>query len=263
MDPRPLLVIQHAGDAGLGLLAGPLTRALTLTPAQGGVHGGGIRVVRPDLGEVQPETGDLGGFGGLVVLGGAMAAWEDDVAPWLPATRALLAEAVRRGTPTLGICLGAQLLAAACGGQVERGSAGLEIGLTSVRALPAADGDPFVRALAAGPQWPVVQYHYDAVTRLPGESELLVTGDRYPYQGFRVGASAWGVQYHPEVSPAGFADWVEDGRADGSLPADAEHLLRPVRDGAVAQTRLGYAHARALLAVMKPRSPGDDGPADH
>jgi GMP synthase (glutamine-hydrolysing) len=245
MSTRPLLVIQHEDDAGLDLMAGPLAA---------GSGPGGVRVVRPDRGQAQPEPADLGGFSGLVVLGGAMAAWEDDVAPWLPATRALIVAAVRRGTPTLGVCLGSQLLALACGGGVERGGAGLEIGATTVRPLPAAGDDPFFVAAgapgAAGQQWPVVQYHYDAVTRLPADAELLVTGDRYRYQGFRVGAAAWGVQYHPEVSVPGFTGWVEHGLADGSLPPDGEGLLGPVRAGAQVQRETAQAHAAAFLAAI-------------
>ena len=68
----------------------------------------------------------------LIVLGGPMDAYDDEVAPWLPSVRELLLSAIDDGVPTIGICLGAQLLAVAAGGKVERGAAGPEIGLGEV-----------------------------------------------------------------------------------------------------------------------------------
>ncbi|NUP83955.1 MAG: C26 family cysteine hydrolase domain-containing family, partial [Nonomuraea sp.] len=93
-----ITVIEHEADAGLGYLAGWL--------------GLPCDVVRPYLGEEVPERA----ADGLIVLGGAAAAWEDERSPWQPATRVLLRRAVAEGTPTLGICLGAQLLTMALGG---------------------------------------------------------------------------------------------------------------------------------------------------
>lgn len=235
----PVLVIEHEATADASLMADAL--------------GADVRTVRPYLGESLP---DLARFGGLVVLGGSMGAWDDEVAPWLPATRQLIRDAVRTELPTFGICLGAQLLAAACGGTVERGSDGLELGVVPVTPLPAAKVDPFFggiqRALASadGTDWPVRQYHYDAVLRLPADTELMVTGQLYPHQGFRVGPAAWGVQYHPEVSTALFTRWVEGAVRSGELPADAVDVLGPIRDAAATQDRLAAVHASAFLDVV-------------
>ena len=113
-----LLVVQHQADAGLGRLHRYLASDADL------------QVVRPDLGDRLPD--DLEGIDGVVVLGGSPAAWEDERAPWLPPTRALMARAVDEAVPLLGLCLGAQLLALATGGQVERGTAGLETGLSLI-----------------------------------------------------------------------------------------------------------------------------------
>src|SRR5688500_7881561 len=111
-----MTVIEHEADAGPGYLGGWL--------------GLPCDVVRPYLGERIPEdAGD-----GLIVLGGEAAAWEDERWPWLPATRALLRRAAGDGTPTLAVCLGAQLLTLACGGAVERGGNGLEVGLCELTA---------------------------------------------------------------------------------------------------------------------------------
>jgi len=97
MSPRRLLVIEHEADAPVALFGEWLTGV--------GVE---LEVIRPWKGDPVPSQVATGG---LVVLGGAMAAEDDDVAPWLPAVRSLLREAVPAGVPTLGICLGLQLLA--------------------------------------------------------------------------------------------------------------------------------------------------------
>ncbi len=91
-------------------------------------------------GDHLPEN--LDGYQALISLGGEMGALDDDVAPWLPATRALLAAAVRDRTPTLGICLGSQLLAAATGGTRRVGQDGPEIGAYLTAKRDAADDDP-------------------------------------------------------------------------------------------------------------------------
>jgi GMP synthase (glutamine-hydrolysing) len=244
-----VLVIEHEADAGLDLMVGPF--------------GTGLRVLRPYLGDPLPElpaNGTPAGYAGLIVLGGEMGAWDDEVAPWLPATRRLMADAVRQELPTLGICLGGQLLAAATGGVIERGPLGLELGVVPVTPLPAAAGDHFFGAVdraiepdRSGPpgSWAVHQYHQDAVITLPADAELIVTGARYPHQGFRVGPAAWGLQYHPEVSTLGFVQWVDTALGRGELEDDvAAQVLGPIRTAQAAQQRLASAHALAFLDVL-------------
>ncbi|WP_326821230.1 type 1 glutamine amidotransferase [Streptosporangium sp. NBC_01639] len=188
-------VVEHEAAAGLGFFAGWLDAA-----------GVGCEVVRPYLGEAVPErAGD-----GLIVLGGEAAAWEDEQYPWLPATRDLIRSSVGGGVPTLGICLGAQLMTLACGGAVERGEHGLEVGATEIVPLPAADADPLFAGI--GPAL-AVQYHGDAMTRLPAGAVRLATGDPYPNQAYRLGERAWAVQFHPEATPEIFTEWTS-GSAD-------------------------------------------------
>ncbi|MFI7587321.1 type 1 glutamine amidotransferase [Spongisporangium articulatum] len=234
---RPLLVVEHEADASLDLMDPPLRAASPVV------------VVRPYLGEALPGVADLTAFAGLVVLGGEMAAWEDERAPWLPATRALLAQAVRTQLPTLGICLGAQLLAHATGGRAMRGDDGLEVGAVPLRVLPGADGDPVVPAA----DFTSLTYHRDVVGRLPADAELLVTGDRYPVQAFRVGARAWGVQYHPEVSVRAFEHWMDTSAtlADevGARGGDVAQLRAEVGAADGVQAELATAHAMGVAQV--------------
>jgi GMP synthase-like glutamine amidotransferase len=195
-----VLIVQHTAHEGLGHL-------LEWLPAAGvDVH-----PIHPYLGHRVPPSveGDA-----LIVLGGPMGANDDDVAPWLPATRALLTTAIDDGVPTLGICLGAQLLAVAAGGQVVRGEAGPELGLGEVD-VPVGD-----ELLTAGTM-PVVQWHYDTVTVLPDGAQLLASSALYPVQAFRVGEVAWGLQFHVEATPDMVRDWA---REDGADPALADQV---------------------------------------
>lgn len=193
-----VLVVQHSDECPPDRLGTWLTAA-----------GVGLEVCRPYRGDAVPSRV---ASGGLLVLGGAMGAYDDAVAPWLPATRALLAAAVAAGVPTLGVCLGAQLLAVACGGRVEVGQAGIEAGVVDVTWRAAAATD----ALFGGAQrpFPGPSMHRDAVVELPPAAVWLGQSDMYPHQAFRVGGRAWGVQFHPEVSLPGYRTWSAAHEAD-------------------------------------------------
>ncbi|SDU64973.1 type 1 glutamine amidotransferase [Jiangella alkaliphila] len=182
--------------------------------------GARMRVLRPYAGDPLPSAPGAG----LIVLGGQMNAYDDGVAPWLPAVRSLLAAASGDGTPTLGICLGAQLLAVACGGRVDVGAApGRESGVVDVRWRPEAGDDPLIGGLAD--PFPGPSMHADAVAELPPGAVWLASSAMYPHQAFRVGAAAWGVQFHPEVSEPTFAGWAAE------LPdVDAAPVVRELVD---------------------------------
>jgi GMP synthase (glutamine-hydrolysing) len=231
-----ILVVQHQDDGGLGRLRPHLAAA------------GGVDIRRPDRGEPLPER--LDGVDGLVVLGGSMAAWEDERAPWLPGTRALMAEAVEDGVPLFGICLGAQLLALATGGRVEPGAVGIEAGLSTIRPTAAAVGDPLMAALPDR-GYPGPQGHHDAITELPPGAVLLATGDIYRHQVYRLGDVAWAVQYHPEVTADDFEGWMrEDAEAVAAVGRDAADVVGEVRAADAELDGLARAHAHAFLGVV-------------
>jgi GMP synthase-like glutamine amidotransferase len=181
--------------------------------------GARLEIRRPYAGDPIPDG--PAAFDGVVSLGGEMGADDDDVAPWLPATRRLLAAATADGTPTLGVCLGAQLLAVATGGEVRRGADGPEIGAHLAAKRDAATADPLFADLPMTPD--VMHYHYDVITRLPPGAVLLLTSNGYPNQAFRVGDAAWGVQFHIETTAADVRAW---GRSDPDGP------IAPVAVGA-------------------------------
>lgn len=162
-----------------------------------------VQVIRPYAGDPVPTAVD----GGLIVLGGQLSPYDDMLAPWLSDVRQTLAAAVAVTLPVMGICLGAQLLAVACGGDVDVAAApGLESGVVNVNWRASAAADPLLHGLPD--PCPAPSMHADAVSRLPAEADWLASSDMYPYQAFRVGKAAWGVQFHPEVSPTAFLSWA-------------------------------------------------------
>jgi GMP synthase (glutamine-hydrolysing) len=194
----PLLVVQHQDTCTLAAFDEWL-RTAGVSPL----------VVRPYAGDPMPR--DLAGFSGLLVLGGSAGPNDDAAWPWLPGVRALLRLAVVEGMPVLGICLGHQLLAAACGGVVERSPEGRRFGVFELELTPEASDDPLVGALASGARAVrsvrAVRSHQDVVVSLPPGATPLAWAGGVNY-AFRLGANAWGVQFHPEVTAAVVADWA-------------------------------------------------------
>jgi GMP synthase (glutamine-hydrolysing) len=179
----------------------PLDRFGQWLPAEGVL----TRVVRPYAGDPVPS---VLGDDALVVLGGDMSALDDAGHPWLADVRGLLRDAAGRGRPVLGICLGAQLLAQAFGGTVAVGRHGTEAGVVTVDWRPGAEDDPLVGGLP-GPLLSSTM-HGDAVEVLPDRATWLGSAGPYAVQAFRVGGTAWGVQFHPEVSPDRYRSWVAE-----------------------------------------------------
>jgi GMP synthase-like glutamine amidotransferase len=182
-----------------------------------------LDVVRPYAGD--PLPADLEGYDALVVLGGEQHVYRNPDgtpdAPWFDALESLLRKAVRTRTATLGICLGAQLLATAHAGTVAPAVAGPEIGTRLVAKRDAAESDPLFGPMPMLPD--VIQWHHDEVTELPVGAILLAASTNYPVQAFRVGSAAWGVQFHPECDTRILAAWVNESGpvlADLGLPGD-------------------------------------------
>ncbi|MBV9844179.1 MAG: type 1 glutamine amidotransferase [Kutzneria sp.] len=170
------------------------------------------------LSVVSPATQplpELTGYHGVVCLGGEMGANDDATFPWLAEVRALLSRTVSQRLPLLSICLGAQLLAVATGGQVRIGASGPVVGARLVAKRDVAAADPLFADLPLTPD--VLQFHNDEISVLPPRAELLASAAPYAHQAFRVGAVGYGLQFHIETTPDIVLDWVRD------APDEAEH----------------------------------------
>lgn len=192
------LVITHTESEDPGHLATWLPEA-----------GLSLEVVEPWRGDALPTS--LDGYQALVVMGGPQDAYDDTSAPWLADVKMLMAQAIQSRLPTFGVCLGAQLLAEACGGTVEPGERGPEVGARLVARRDLAGADPLFWDLPLSPV--VVQWHWDAVTELPPNSTLLMSGSAYENQAFRVGDRAWGTQFHVETPPEMVTRWAASDQA--------------------------------------------------
>lgn len=162
-----------------------------------------VEVVRADIGEALPAAS--GEFDGLVVLGGGQNALADEEHPWLPALCRLMREFGDSGRSVLGVCLGAQLLARAYGGQNILGGAS-EFGWQEIELTDHGASDPVLAGLPAS--FRSFQWHDDTFT-LPQGSALLASGRKVANQAFRIGRAAYGFQFHFEADREMVAKWGE------------------------------------------------------
>lgn len=223
-----VVIITHFDDADL-LWLNCLIREQELVP----------RTVRPFAGEPLPQPGD-GDTAAVICLGGPHSAYDTAAHPFLLSEETFLRDATEAGVPTLGICLGSQILARALGGQAMPGTRGLECGFIDVRTVQGtaeALGDPL-------PDWlcgRFFSFHTDTFLP-PAGSELLAVSDQYP-QAWRLG-SALAIQFHPEISPAGIRQLLSIEEAKlRTYGIDVEAVLAE----ATASRDTAWAGARQIL----------------
>jgi len=201
--PRTALVLQHAPTIHLGNIRPVLEE-----------HGYAVRVVdvtTEDLAAIDPADAEL-----VVVLGGEMGAYEVEAFPFLEEEQRLLRERLAAQRPTLGVCLGAQLMARSLGERVYPGGTPA-IGYRAVTPTAAGANSP-VRHFAGVP---VAQWHGDTF-ELPAGATLLASSDDYRNEAFAIGRHALAVQFHPELTPEMHERWIQD-----SPDELAEHAIDP------------------------------------
>lgn len=150
---------------------------------------------------------DLDGIDLIIAMGGPMSVNDEETLPWLVAEKAFLREAIDRGIAVLGICLGAQLIASACGARVYPGRQ-REIGWFAIEAVKAGpDALPF-------PDKAKVLHWHGETFDLPSGAEHLARSAACEHQGFQIGERVLGLQFHPEVTSESLALMVEHNRED-------------------------------------------------
>lgn len=190
MAEKTAIAIRHVHFEDLGTFAAVLSAA--------GYQIEYVDVGVDDLTTIVPETPDL-----LVVLGGPIGVYENAAYPFLTTELNLLKARMAADRPTFGVCLGAQLMAAALGAKVYP-SGRKEIGFSPLTLSGTGRSGP-LRFLEGVP---VLHWHGDMFD-VPTESNLLAETDICPHQAFARGPNIMGVQFHPEVQALiGFERWL-------------------------------------------------------
>lgn len=142
----------------------------------------------------------------VVILGGPMNVYEEDKHPFLKDEDVFIKKILERHIPFLGICLGSQLLAKASGGRVVR-SPKEEIGFSSIRLTEDGKKDPLFEGLKETVE--IFQWHGD-MFEIPPQGKLLASSQDCPHQALKVGACAYGFQFHIEITDKSIREWSQE-----------------------------------------------------
>lgn len=149
---------------------------------------------------------DLSDIKAIISMGGPMNVYEEADYPFLRDEDIFLKKAIRKEIPILGICLGAQLLAKACGAEVRKAPE-KEMGWRSIELTATGERDPFFAGLPK--ELEIFQWHEDTFD-IPKGAVCLVNSKSCHNQAFRFGKNAYGLQFHIEVTPAIIGSWVKE-----------------------------------------------------
>ena len=187
--PPPVLLVLHQDTSSPGRVGAALTR-----------RGHVLDIRRPRYGEPLPAT--LAHHAGAVIFGGPMSANDDD--DWIRREIDWIGVALAEEKPFLGICLGAQMMVRHLGGRVAAHPHGeVEVGWYGLE--PTRDGRDLMT-------WPSHVYHWHREGfEVPVGARLLATGERFVNQAIVVGRRAYGLQFHPEMTPAIMNRWTVRG----------------------------------------------------
>jgi GMP synthase-like glutamine amidotransferase len=235
------LIVQHVEPEG------PYAIGVAL-----GARGVTVDLRRVFAGDALPT--DVADTDGLVIMGGPMSATSDDGFPTRRAEIDLIGDALRRGLPTLGVCLGAQLLALAAGGAVFAGDHGPEIGWGPVELSEEAGADPLLSGL---PQTLTVMHWHGDTYATPAGASALASSSTYEAQAFRIGL-AWGFQFHLEVDERAVAAFVQafgaDARRAGVAPETIEEQSTSAL-GSLGAHRATVVNRFAAMVAARAREP--------
>lgn len=233
---NPIAIVQHIATDGPSYFATWCARV-----------GLPVRVFRMDQGDTLPQ--DVAQLSGLCLLGGPMGA--NDALPYYGVLYSLIAQAIERGVPVIGHCLGGQMLARALGATVQAAPC-VEIGWSLLHAQ-----DPTLAQewFGPGPQYPLFQWHGECFS-LPPQAQPVLGGKWCPQQAFVARGRHLGMQFHIEVDAPKVRQWLELGAQEiaqcAASPAvqDAHHILPALEsDLARSQALADHAYTRWARSI--------------
>ena len=233
-----MLAIVHQPEAGPGVFADAIRTA-------------GVQLDRWLLPRGGPPPRDPLSYAAVLTFGGAVHADQEREHPWLAKEKALLAELLKHGVPLLGVCLGAQLLAEAAGASVRRARAP-EIGWYDVETADEAADDPLLGPLA--PRFDALEWHSYEFSLPPDATPLARSANGL--QAFARGRTAWGIQFHAEVTLGDFESWIDDYRSDPDAVAvglDPAALRERTRGAIAGWNQRGRALCTRFVATAAAR----------
>ncbi len=189
---QKVLVLQHVKSEGFGIIGKLLM--------QKGIGADFIKIFGS-----QKIPRDMKGYDGLVVLGGPMGVYEEDIYPFIKDEISLIKNAIKNNIPILGVCLGAQLLAKAAGANVYKGKK-KEIGWYKVELTDEGKRDGLFIGLPDG--FTVLQWHGDTFD-ISETGKCLASSELFPNQIIKVGKNAYGLQFHLEVTEEMVREWID------------------------------------------------------
>lgn len=199
------LIVRHTPYEGVAGFRAPIEAA-------------GYALERVDVLDPAFVSVDFVGPDLLILMGGPMGVYEREAHPWIDHEVERLAERIAAGRPTLGVCFGAQMIAAALGERVYPGPV-KEVGFAPVELTPAGEASPLRHIEGV----PVLHWHGDTFD-LPEGVELLASSPAYRHQAFRAGRHLLALQCHPEMGEdPRLAAWLKDTAylAEAGTSADA------------------------------------------
>ncbi len=219
--------------------------------AHAGVFGDAVRDAGHELHQAsyaldQRPSGPVAEYDALMVFGGSMNTHEEDRHPWLRDEKETIRHALDAGVPVFGVCLGSQLLSEVTGGEVERSDVS-EIGWHEVELTPEAAHDPIFSRLPE--RFPTYQWH-SYRSSLPPTGVELARND-VCLQAYRVGDSAWGIQFHAEVTRENAEFWISRYDTDPAaveLGFDPEAARQELADRIGDWNRIGRTLAGGFVA---------------
>jgi len=226
------LVIRHERHEGLAGLTEPVLAR-------------GYSIDELYAGETEFASADLLSPDLVILMGGGMGVYEREKHPWIDPEIVRLCERIAADRPTLGICLGSQLMAAAMGARVYKGPV-REVGFFPI-AMTESGRRSAVSHISGTP---MLQWHGDTF-ELPEGAVRLAYSASYENQAFSRGDNILGVQFHAEMGEdAGFSYWCRDGAYVASAGTDVTTLAADYNRLGPAAVSAGRAMVDAWLAGL-------------